>query len=758
MQQSASALPPVLKSQDVNRILQKGAAARAVELKELVRICSEEPHRIRLQRSAYTKLIRALGVSKRKMWREAWMLLEKCREFLINDDVIMYNTVLQVFAQASHWLKTMSLLNDMLIYGPFPDIVSFNTALSALKRSRLWRRVLQVLAAIPEANLEANQRTYSIAVAACKENKEKSRELMLDMTRRSMAPGNIVRTAFLAASGDAEWQVCLQQVQELRSGGDIPDAQMLTTAVVSCGKISQWPWAVKLLDEADWRAQRDLGLRSAVEMALLKAGQAQKAEVVRTTRPPAAKAFEGLEVPLTRRAELASGAAKMAAAQVGAWQVAVEVLEGLWQKRRRPNGRLLRDAVELCGEQAWAWAIHLLATATARDLRPSGEIYDALLGVLRLRWRSAVDVLEEMPRRRIAWSVFSCSRCLSACAAGGDRLEAKGAFEVSTWPFALGFLGEAREVGLEVDAAMCNPAIRCLSQWRKAQLLLQRMSLDGPQPTEKTLDSIASVYAKRQWQQALRLFEEALQLRFGVNGVANSILQTLQMQHHWQLAVVVIEHFLKAAPCAWRPSSSFCTNAMLACSKAKCWDRALQLYDLQRRAGLQLDIGCTTMAIRACQLAGLWKQALTFREDAKFRGLVPNVKTWHGLVGLGCWQLSATLLEDELCDSEFRAVAADAVRAGWMESLSRLEDVLPEKELDGSLLLVPNFQSLEIEAAIACRTVAAENEMVSGVMRQWMDMSWPRELAAREWRAGAIGKLFSSRRPVRARGAKRDGR
>ena len=31
-----------------------------------VRICSEEPHRIRLQRSAYTKLIRALGVSKRK--------------------------------------------------------------------------------------------------------------------------------------------------------------------------------------------------------------------------------------------------------------------------------------------------------------------------------------------------------------------------------------------------------------------------------------------------------------------------------------------------------------------------------------------------------------------------------------------------------------------------------------------------------------------------------------------------------------------
>ena len=37
---------------------------------------------------------------------------------------------------ASHWLKTMSLLNDMLIYGPFPDIVSFNTALSALKRSR----------------------------------------------------------------------------------------------------------------------------------------------------------------------------------------------------------------------------------------------------------------------------------------------------------------------------------------------------------------------------------------------------------------------------------------------------------------------------------------------------------------------------------------------------------------------------------------------------------------------------------------------
>lgn len=86
------AMPQILKSKEVNQILREPARRRAKGLKELVRIAEEEPHRLQVQRSCYTKVIRAFGQGKRKMWREALWFLTKCRDFLINDDVLMCTT------------------------------------------------------------------------------------------------------------------------------------------------------------------------------------------------------------------------------------------------------------------------------------------------------------------------------------------------------------------------------------------------------------------------------------------------------------------------------------------------------------------------------------------------------------------------------------------------------------------------------------------------------------------------------------------
>eukprot|EP00913_Durusdinium_trenchii_P002922 g2709.t1 len=90
-------LPQILKSKEVNQILQQPAAKRTGQLIELVRIAAEEPQRFQVQRSCYTKLIRALGVGKRKMWREAlWLLTtlgESCLGPLLSAPVCYSNSI-----------------------------------------------------------------------------------------------------------------------------------------------------------------------------------------------------------------------------------------------------------------------------------------------------------------------------------------------------------------------------------------------------------------------------------------------------------------------------------------------------------------------------------------------------------------------------------------------------------------------------------------------------------------------------------------
>eukprot|EP00434_Breviolum_minutum_P014725 symbB.v1.2.012984.t1/scaffold909.1/size153080/3 len=420
-------VPTILKSKEVNQILRQPSAPRARALRELVRIAQEEPDRLQVQRSCYTKVIRTFGKCKRKMWREALWFLSKSRDFLINDDVFMYNTVLQVLSEGSQWFPAVALLNHMLVYGPFPDIASFNTVLSALKRnrSRLWQRSLHVLTALPQASLMANERTYSICLASVAPCATPAvlKDLVTEM-RESGSDGNVVRTVLGKALAETnDWQSCLDMLKDFQSSGGVPDAKLLTCCAVCCGRKLKWQHALKLLSEGDWHAQRNVGLRSAVEYTLRRAQREEIAEEVRLGRPKAAAEFEGTSSvePRNPREHMAQARARLAACGAGGWAEALLVLEEGWQHRTL-NGEVLRQAIEVCGEQAWRWAIYILDKASERGLS-NVKICDAVMGTLQYAWRTALELLEDMPRQRIAWSVFSCSRCIYACAVGGDCLE-----------------------------------------------------------------------------------------------------------------------------------------------------------------------------------------------------------------------------------------------------------------------------------------------------------------------------------------------
>ncbi|CAE7344029.1 MEE40 [Symbiodinium natans] len=696
-----SALPQLIKSRQLHDILDQPAQRRGRQLAELMSVISREPGRLRLQRSAYTKLLRALGTGKRKMWREAIFLLWKCRDFLVNEDAVMYNTVLQTCAEGAQWQRSLLILNEMLVYGPFPDVVSFNSALGALARASIWTRALHLLGALPVVGLTPSARTMSTAAKACTGANEVSKacELVHDMTRQSVPANNVVRTVLVQAlSVQSDWQQCLEQVRLLRSGAEgfipaeEPDARLLTTAAVACGRCHEWQQALGLLAEADWHAMRDIGFRSAVERACIEAGQHGIAEAVRRSRPEAAKAWRGAPEIITRRARLAKAAANVAeAAHTGNWPEAVRAVEDVWQNGRAPNGALLREAIEVCGEQAWEWALELLERARERGPPVTPALVDTVIGCLRHAWRSALDVLEDMARRQLQRTLFSYTRCLSACAEGVARLEAAGATDARPWRFGVALLAEAQDAGIQEDVMMDNTLMRCFSKrWQQGVHLLHGMEMLRLEPSVATRAAAARLLGQGAPEQVPALLRQlAMEApETELAAVYNAALSGLQAARRWQQALCIVEMYLaEAAAGKWRPDPTCATNAMTACAVASAWPAALALFSDLERMQIEKDVVVVSCALRALQNGQKWEEAVELLRSVSGQGLELTLKTRHALLACcaeaGRWEMSLATLEelgslgDDAIPESFNIVLGALQRTGskWPRCLHLFEEI-----------------------------------------------------------------------------------
>lgn len=76
-------------------------------------------------------------------------------------DVLSFGSAIAAFAQGYDWVKASWLLRSMSLYGRQPSELCTNACLSALARTRRWRRAVQVL---PQAVTDAV--SYDTVIAA----------------------------------------------------------------------------------------------------------------------------------------------------------------------------------------------------------------------------------------------------------------------------------------------------------------------------------------------------------------------------------------------------------------------------------------------------------------------------------------------------------------------------------------------------------------------------------------------------------------
>ena len=71
------------------------------------------------------------------------------------------------FETEGHWQEALALLTDMINCALLPDVISFDTAMSACDKAEKWQEALELLAKLHSASLQEDVITCSALMSAC---------------------------------------------------------------------------------------------------------------------------------------------------------------------------------------------------------------------------------------------------------------------------------------------------------------------------------------------------------------------------------------------------------------------------------------------------------------------------------------------------------------------------------------------------------------------------------------------------------------
>lgn len=105
----------------------------------------------------------------------------------------------------------------MRLYGPLPNIVTFNTAIAVMDKGHMWKRALHFFDEITPARLRPDTITFNSIISACEKG--------------------------------VPWEVTMTFLSEMRSNELVPNENTYTSAVNTCSKARAWENAINFFNE-----------------------------------------------------------------------------------------------------------------------------------------------------------------------------------------------------------------------------------------------------------------------------------------------------------------------------------------------------------------------------------------------------------------------------------------------------------------------------------------------------------------------------
>eukprot|EP00439_Symbiodinium_sp_Y106_P056305 s56_g7.t2 len=560
-------------------------------------------------------------------WDIALLLAASIPQRQLRGNVITDNSLLSALSQASKWQAVLHLLDAMAAQCQ-PDVVSYNTTITACTRATHSKHAMEILSSMEHRSLERSAISFNSAVGAFADGRwTSSLELLASMSMAAVVPNaGSCSAAMNACEKGGEWRWPLEALATARPG--TANTVVYNAAMSACAQAMQWIRACGLMRQmtAATVAPSVVTFNSLVNA--LASGR--KPEVVLQLLPAMA------EAALLPNAVTLSSVVD-ACARGERWMWALTVLE--WFPRHRLSAPLaaLRSAARAAScAGRWRRAAFLLETSSAAA--DSAAIASAAAGseLFSCRFQgseSICELVEEwryQPKAATAWlrkaSGKKALEALEAMRSAGlvsnvfhSNAASGSCAHSSQWSLAIQLLHAAEWI--QPDIVSYNTAIGACGPsglWGPAAGLLLAARAQKLCTDVVSCTATLSAFEKGSlWKEALEVFRGLPDQGLEVTQVSlNSALSALTRPGHWLDAL----HLLSAASDSRSPLDvvSFATS-----STSAPWLIARDLLTTAQRQRLRLE---------SMPMHGPWRlaAACSFEGDAASRGMLVRASAAEG--------------------------------------------------------------------------------------------------------------------------------
>ncbi|CAE8588388.1 unnamed protein product [Polarella glacialis] len=438
------------------------------------------------------------------------------------------------------WVHALAIAYRMSKSSVLPDLVCYNSQLSAYARAGIWQKALSTLCLLKQDGLEGDAFTLHTLISACCRGLvwQRSTAVLHDWTE---VPGSWKFDELSAVStydalmhmraANGEWAVAIHLLSELQRYRLEPSVTTVTSAVAACKKSGRTDVALRLLAGA-----QSSGLRlSVVSVNAAISACAKSARWAQATGLLDKMTSGGLRPNVITLGALLS---VLSRARLGLWAWAMVLLKDASRASVQLNLVAVSSIVSACAGSAGSWqqALQQLTVLPQNCLRGDAPIFSATMTTLTRahRWQRGLEVFEHMKGIDACTDVTALNTALTTLASGQKwghallMLEEFGTLRLrmdifsitsaatacqrrSVWDHALCLLSDAVHHGVTLSVVACNAVLSSCSKaglqsWDWTLQLLRAMKERSLAPDLVSYSvGIDASRVGRSWQQAVRL-------------------------------------------------------------------------------------------------------------------------------------------------------------------------------------------------------------------------------------------------------------
>uniref|UniRef100_A0A7S2XJS3 Pentacotripeptide-repeat region of PRORP domain-containing protein n=1 Tax=Lotharella oceanica TaxID=641309 RepID=A0A7S2XJS3_9EUKA len=263
----------------------------------------------------------------------------------VRPDVVTYNTLLSACERAANVSKAIQLFHNMSACGVVADTISFNSLISCLGKAGEWKKAMQYFDQMTSLKVKQDEITFTSAITACGKGRQwaKALELFGEMDRRGLPCSVISYTATInACERSGRWSEALQMFDLMAKDRRVqPNVVTYTAAISACACGKQWVRALEILNNMQKQATCHANVRPN---------------------------------------QITYGMAIRACARCNKWEKAMEVMRAMDQKGIRHGSFSFSEAISACSGGGYhVEAVRLYDRMCTEKIRPNRRAFAGVL-------------------------------------------------------------------------------------------------------------------------------------------------------------------------------------------------------------------------------------------------------------------------------------------------------------------------------------------------------------------------------------------